>query len=236
MLLGMHAKKGVGKDTAYQRIANMYAHEASPYYTGGIPVYRKSFADLLYKSAAGSTGLNESDIRAFVRDPNVRIEVYRYQNRKGPRGGRRIHAFTFRQFLQWYGTEGHRQVFSENFWTDAVDLSDHDGRIVVVTDVRFDNEAAAVRSAGGHVVRLIGPTEIEESGDGHASESGLTPELIDFTVDNSDHGSFERLDEQLRDLVNGLLDEDESHNESIGEAQDDILTQYPDAIPPRRES
>jgi hypothetical protein len=129
------------------------------------------------------------------------VEVY-------VRGRDVLSRTSVREYLQHYGTEAHRDVFGPNFWVDNVDLS-HDRRIVVVTDVRFANEAQAVHDAGGVVVRVIGPPEVEEAGDGHASEAELPYGLLDGAIYNTNRDDgFESLDRQVLDLVLGLLREE----------------------------
>lgn len=54
---------------------------------------------------------------------------------------------------------------------------------VVITDVRFVNEAEAIREAGGTVVSVVRPSL--ESSDGHVSEVEWRSILPDFTVYNS---------------------------------------------------
>lgn len=52
---------------------------------------------------------------------------------------------------------------------------------VVISDVRFPNEARAVREAGGHVIEIVKPGVVS---DGHVSEQRLPQELISATVVN----------------------------------------------------
>lgn len=196
MLIGMNGKKQAGKDTAYMRLLYLYGTGDS-----AVLVERRSFADKLYESTARALGCSIAELYEWKLDPNIRIEVYRYQAKKqAVRGGRRIRVLgDFRGLLQRYGTEAHREIFDDDFWVKAVDLTtESDDDIVVVTDVRFPNEAQAIKDAGGYVVRLVGPPEIEDAGDAHASEVPLEDELVDFTIDNShrDDG-FAELDDQL---------------------------------------
>jgi hypothetical protein len=62
----------------------------------------------------------------------------------------------FRPFLQWLGTDYVRQYCGrENFWIE--EFLDHvalTNKPVVCDDVRFPNEAEALRAAGFHIVRL----------------------------------------------------------------------------------
>lgn len=65
-----------------------------------------------------------------------------------------------REFLQQFGTEQGRDVYGEDYWvrTTAGFLtsleSENDVHKVVITDVRFPNEAAWIKAQGGVVVRM----------------------------------------------------------------------------------
>ena len=65
-----------------------------------------------------------------------------------------------RQLLQRLGTEGGRVALGEDVWVKALFASPHAARIVI-PDVRFENEARAIRERGGVVVRVhrdgVGP-------------------------------------------------------------------------------
>lgn len=208
MLIGFHARKQGGKDTAYERLTHLVENVLV---WKSVPVERVSFADLLYRSAAAALGVTVEELYEWKVDPDVRIEIVRYQDGEPAERGYLgpvpfkerviLHSLNFRQYLQFYGTEAHRDIFGQDFWVDAVEMY-HEGRIVAVTDARFVNEAEAIREYGGVIVSLIGPPEVEHAGDGHDSEKPLPPELIDFVIDNSvrDDG-FQSLDHQLRSLV-----------------------------------
>jgi hypothetical protein len=59
-----------------------------------------------------------------------------------------------RPLLQRFGTEVGRQMFGENFWVDLALKQIPDGAKVVFADVRFPNEAEAVKKLGGQVWRI----------------------------------------------------------------------------------
>lgn len=54
-----------------------------------------------------------------------------------------------RRLLQVFGTEIGRQMFGENVWVDLAMKNASQFERVVFTDCRFENEAQAVREAGG---------------------------------------------------------------------------------------
>lgn len=198
MLIGLHGKKQAGKDTVHRRIEHLYGRASM----AGATVERLSFADLLYESAAAALGVTPDFLRELKSDTGeAGIRLY------DGRGD--VYAdFTFRQYLQWYGTEAHRSVFGDNFWVEQVGprLRDHDRKVVVVTDVRFPNEAEAIFNAGGSVVWVVGPKLVEDAGDSHASERLLPKHLITHTLFNTErHDHFRDLDSQVRELVSKML-------------------------------
>lgn len=64
-----------------------------------------------------------------------------------------------RQLMQTLGTEWGRELITPDLWLSACmqRVARSDGR-VVISDVRFENEAAAVRAAGGVILHLTRPT------------------------------------------------------------------------------
>jgi hypothetical protein len=168
MLIGLTGRAGAGKDTVHETLVELYGDQ--------LPVERRSFADPLYESAAAALGVTVNDLRRWKNDPDVLIDV------SGSGDAYPHSRQTVRQFLQRYGTEAHRDVFGEGFWTDAVDLAGHRGTLVAVTDVRFVNEAEAVRAAGGIVVRVLGPNEGPVT---HPSERPLPATYVDYVLHNA---------------------------------------------------
>ena len=197
-LIGLHGKKRAGKDTVYS-ILNDYLE---------FSVKRDGFADRLKLSA----------IRCFAPDADLEgaIEVANMLKEKGSlillnEETQDSLSITGREYLQNYGTEAHRDVFDKDFWISAVlpDLDDklNFGRkdeepwhLLVITDVRFPNEAEAVRKAGGVIWHVVRPGEDDE--DTHASEIPLPDDLINFTIKND--GSLEDLEETVRKAWNLL--------------------------------
>lgn len=91
-----------------------------------------------------------------------------------------------RQLLQRMGTEVGRQIISETVWLDIASRKIKElgpSAKVVITDIRFPNEAEWVRSLGGKVVRInrpgFGPVN------DHASDARLSDDLVDAEVNNA---------------------------------------------------
>lgn len=194
-LIGLHAQLGSGKDTVYEMI-NKESY--------GRSVERIAFADKLKMSAMLALGLKPccADEAIVMANDLKEEEIHIGQDDM-------VKVITGRQYLQWYGTEAHRQVFGDNFWVDMLlplDLNpDIMADIVVVTDVRFSNEAKRIRTLGGEVW-YIDATERLPEREVHASEQMLPNELIDWHVDNN--GTLDNLEHEVRMALSymGVLD------------------------------
>lgn len=91
-----------------------------------------------------------------------------------------------REILQRYGTEAHRDIFGEDFWVDQIlpiGLN-CENRLIIIPDLRFENEARRIRLLGGKIVRINRETFGEE--DTHSSEIPLPGKLVDFEIDNNE--------------------------------------------------
>lgn len=197
MILGLAGRAGAGKDTVAARMQVLT----------GRPVVHASFAAPLKRSVAALFDMTVEQVEAWKLEDRAFItgSGLGAASEGQPYPFKEYGAMTMREVLQRYGTEAHRDVFGDNFWVDNVRLGHH-GRILMVTDVRFPNEAQAVRSAGGHVVRVVGPPGVEDAGDGHASESPLPSRLIDAGIINDVRDDdFRSLDNQVGKLIRGLL-------------------------------
>jgi len=87
-----------------------------------------------------------------------------------------------RQLLQRFGTEVGRELYGETFWVDRVlKQLTPDGNFVI-TDVRFPNEADAVRDIGGSLFRIARPGV--QAANGHASED-IGKLRVDLVIPNT---------------------------------------------------
>ena len=210
-LLGLAGRKFAGKDT----FAKLLIEEGEK---EGINVVRAAFADKLKVSAATLLGYRSTEValgqgRALTDTECVAVmDVLKEAGRIriDPRGDNCWVEISGREFLQWFGTEAHRDVFGADFWVDAL-LPYNDWRegfkgadLVVVSDVRFESEAARVYELGGRVFEVV--RDLPDDGDQHASEAGLPDEYIADAVRND--GTVEDLGRLARswllDLMGGL--------------------------------
>lgn len=178
MLIGLTGRAGAGKDTVAAMFRTMYPYDI---------VENRKFAGKLYASAAAALGVSVEDLEHWKRSGAV-------VGFTTPGGLQLSEPLSAREYLQRYGTEAHRDIFDTDFWVEQTDLS-HDGRIVLVTDVRFPNEAEAIKRAGGHVVLVEGPGDDVPA---HTSEDPLPESVIDAVIDNTVRG------DDLRTLVDEI--------------------------------
>lgn len=100
---------------------------------------------------------------------------------------------SYRQMAQELGTGWGRELHPD-FWlkiagAKAAMYQKHDSRGVVISDVRFPNEAAWVKAQGGVIWKIIRPGV--EPVRAHASEDLIASLPYDYVIDNS--GSIDRL-------------------------------------------
>lgn len=114
-----------------------------------------------------------------------------------------------RKLLQWLGTDWGRTTISDTVWVDLwkhqvalVKSLQQNVSLITCDDVRFDNEAEAVKSVGGYVIQVTRADRTPDGGEGikaHASEAGLSSEHVDFILPNN--GSIQ----ELRDNLNNIM-------------------------------
>lgn len=90
-----------------------------------------------------------------------------------------------RPLMQRFGTEVGREMFGDNFWIDYALDRIPDGAKVVFTDVRFPNEADAVKALGGQVWRVERPGCV--AANAHPSETAMDGYDFDYVIHNNSH-------------------------------------------------
>ena len=158
-LIALCGAAGAGKDT----VADM------------LPARKLAFADALYREVAEAWGVEQHVLRcretkeleapnlsvAHCKDLGFRTNCWRdFHNR--PRSPRQI--------LQWWGD--YRRAQDPDYFVTSLRFAILEGPPgdVVITDVRFPNEAALVRQLGGQLWQIRRPG-YEAGGTGHASDT-----------------------------------------------------------------
>ena len=201
MIIGITGFKRTGKDT----LAQILTEEATK---RGKRVKKRAYADKLKIAAARSLGFDRSEqelidiMDAFKETAEFRI---RYVESSGDQVQ---HDLTGREYLQWFGTEGARQTYGDNFWVNQVTPPNLDERyrlhgadvdLLVVPDVRFLSEVQSIRGTvfAGCVVKVV---RDGYDGSGHSSEAGIDDAQVDFIVENNSDLAH------LRSEANRVLD------------------------------
>ena len=113
-----------------------------------------------------------------------------------------LNTVTPRQMMQRLGTEWGRQLVAPDLWVRCwkgqVIRALGDGESVVADDIRFPEEAKAVRDLGGLMVRVLRPGGGSSAFAAHASEGALNDWPFDHTIVND--GSLEDLQAQVLEL------------------------------------
>lgn len=136
-----------------------------------------------------------------------------------------------RRMLQILGTEVGRETLGPDFWVnewikEIGNATEHiitpnctaEGCLIIIADdIRFDNEAMAIRSRMGKVWeitgrRIDGMTPVELN---HISERGITPALVDSRITND--GTLKELREKIKDQITQDIRDWKPGNEGGGE-------------------
>lgn len=106
---------------------------------------------------------------------------------------------TIRELLQMVGTDLFREKIHPNIWVDALMRRYSQENDWVIADVRFPNEAAAIKKKGGILVRVERPSI--PSSDLHPSETALDDYKFDYIIQNT--GTEAELFEKFETLYEG---------------------------------
>lgn len=208
-IIGLTGLAIAGKDTAAGYVLEWAE-------TQGLRGFRSGFADALKESAAlalgAPSGRSIAEYISFCNNIKDRGEF----TLKVPYTEAEIEAgvdapeevtFSGRKFLQWYGTEAHRDVFDTDFWVNAFfDRAEgwsNEFDFLVIPDTRFDNEAAAIKRRGGIILDVHRPSL--EAPDEHVSESGLPDEYLTCSIRNE--GDLSDLRKAVFNTCDSLLGE-----------------------------
>jgi len=160
-LIGLIGRMGVGKDTAGSELVQHYGFA------------RVAFAGVLKDLAL--------DINPIVLCDSARrlVDVVDAAGWDGAKANPEV-----RRFLQRLG-DRIRVRLGDSVWVDRamaeIAWLRAGGDPVVITDVRYANEAEAVRAAGGTIIKITRP---DQAMDGHPSESGVDSIDADFEIIN----------------------------------------------------
>lgn len=190
MLIGLTGAAGAGKDTVASHLFQKHG------------CLKLGFADPLYHMVSAMTGL----------------PVEQLADRKVKEADIAWVGTSPRRLLQTLGTEWGRGTLGDDIWINGLfrRIEKYQAALgrwqagFVVTDVRFANEAKAIRERGGHIVEIVRPTPlagVPDEARQHSSEAGIPDELIDVTIVNDTDvaGLLARVDKAIEWLLSDTM-------------------------------
>ena len=161
MVIGLSVYARSGKDTAADRLVSKHGFSQ---YSFAAPMKEAMY---ILNPIVGSDGIGPFKYKNLVDTYGLDKAKESYPE--------------IRRLLQVFGTEVGRSMFGENFWVDLT-LNNIKEKHAVISDVRFKNEADAIKKAGGQVWRInrhgVGPVT------DHSSEIDLDDYNFDHIIDN----------------------------------------------------
>jgi len=111
-----------------------------------------------------------------------------------------------RKLQQWWGTE-FRRVQCATYWLDKVqeEISASGADFVLLSDMRFKNEAEWITNMGGKTVKVTRPSksELKAQEAAHISEHELADHAFDYTIVND--GSLKQLHAKANSVYKQIL-------------------------------
>lgn len=168
-LIGIAGRARSGKDT----VAN--------FIIAAIGGYRYSFADPI-RAMLAPLGVDMNDPYWQARKEDVIPAI----------------GVSPRRMMQTLGTEWGRNLINPDLWlVMAHQRLLRNGPGMVISDVRFENEAAWIRKHGGRIIHVIRPEA--KAVEAHASEDGI--EMLDTDAQLFNSGTLEELQLTVRELL-----------------------------------
>lgn len=168
MLIGISGKRGVGKDLLGTVLEGQFGFK------------KYSFAAAMKKHCRDFMSLTEEQTDGLLKEKSTG-----YIHTDGTGG---VYGFwTPREIMIEVGQFYRR--FDENFWIRRILKDALDEKDACITDVRFRNEANAIRAAGGFLVRLERKVELNvyQGEITDPSETDLDGFMFDYRLDASNN-------------------------------------------------
>jgi hypothetical protein len=187
-IIAFSGTAGSGKDTA----ANILCAEGG--YT------RRSFAASLKDTLAAIFAWDRDALEGITPETRTwreQVDTW-WSNRLG-------FVVTPRLMMQRWGTDIGRTIFHPDIWIASLERhliqtaqQQQQQNGIIITDVRFENEANMIRSLGGRIVHIIRPNYVTATPT-HVSESPICIAPNDIVIIND--GSLEELSEKVKILL-----------------------------------
>jgi len=176
MIIGLCGAAGSGKDTTANILKN---------YLTSVEIL--AFAKPLKDAAKILFNFTEEQLH----DP-ISKEVVDSRWNKSPR-----------EIFQWLGTQVLRNQIDKDFFIKHMEqrINQSDKDTIIITDIRFDNEAELIKNLGGIIIKIIRPNATTTKHNNHETEQGITMSLVDEIILNN-HNTLEELSNKVILTVN----------------------------------
>jgi hypothetical protein len=203
MIIGVCGFIGSGKDTIADYLVNVHGFR------------RESFANTLKDAVAAVFGWDRVLLEGRTK------EAREWREQVDPWWAERLNIpkLTPRWVLQYWGTEVCRKGFNDDIWIASLENKLRNSKDnIVISDCRFPNEIASIKSAGGIIVcveRGIQPHWVDiaiQANNGvdsanmwlmkekiHASETAWVGTRFDYVLDNN--STLDSLFKQVETVV-----------------------------------
>lgn len=211
MIIGICGLIGAGKDTIADYLVNIHQFR------------RESFAGSLKDAVADIFNWDRELLEGRTKQSRE------WREQPDPWWSTRLgEPITPRAVLQLWGTEVCRRGYHDDIWIASLENKIRNSTDdIVISDCRFPNEIAAIKRAGGIVIRVVrgpepawfelaehvnrGPEDYQwrlsknalEKYNIHASETAWIGTKFDAVIDNNEDG-FNSLYQQVNGLLLGL--------------------------------
>ena len=173
MIIGISGKKRSGKDTIAQILVEEFGFT------------RIGFADIIRACV-------------YTLDPIISLSGLRLQHLVDTNGWEATKDFPeVRRLMQKFGTEIGRELIDPQIWIELTMSGIKASADIVISDVRFKNEAEEIKFQGGQVWRVNRTTG--DNYDIHRSETDLDEWTFDEYIPN--HGTIEDLKKEVRAVI-----------------------------------
>ena len=154
LIIGISGKIGSGKDTVAREIMKAYPE---------------------YKFRKVSFGYNVKKIVSILTGIDMRTILSRKIKNEYQSDWR----LSVGEMFQIVGTDAIRDTLSEDAWIFSLFNNIKDGENIIITDVRFKNEAHSILNRGGYLIRLTGdPKKIKDNTPDGKIKGKKTPLII----------------------------------------------------------
>lgn len=171
------ARAGSGKTTATNFVKSL-----KPRYFETV-----SFAAPLKKLAGALMGFEDEQLYGSLKET------------MDPRYG-----MTPREFMQRLGNEARLHIH-DRVWVDAamnrVSAVRHRGKVALIDDCRYANEAEAIRNIGGLVIKIESPDRVSAADPNHPSEKGVDKIRAEYTIINHQKDGLDAFFDKIRTIL-----------------------------------